>query len=307
MSNISYVFAGQGAAISGMGRDLVSNYPSARRIFELGSDVLGFDIKALCFESDNETLAQTANTQPAIFTMSLASCAVLSEAGVTPCAVAGFSLGEISALTAAGAVSLEDGFKIIAARGDCMQRAAQTSDGAMYAVLGLDAARISEICERVSGYAIPVNFNSPGQTVLAGESAAAAEAAEACVAAGAKRAVKLAVNAGFHSALMNDASVEFAAKIASITFKTPKIPVYSNTTALPIDDFSDMPSYLARQMTHPVRWTDTVMNMRAAGVDTMIEHGPGKVLTGLIKRISTEISTGNCDNIQNIDAILQKI
>lgn len=307
MSTLAYIFAGQGAAVTGMGRDLVETYPSAKRIFELGSDILGYDVMKLCFEADNDTLAQTINTQPAIFTMSLASCAILQEYGIAPDAVAGFSLGEISALAAAGAISLSDGFKVISARGKCMQKAAEASGGAMYAILGLTADEISQICNNVLGYALPVNFNSPGQTVLAGEEKAAAEAAQKCLDAGAKRVVKLAVNAAFHSALMNDAAQEFASQIANISFTEPEIPVYSNTTGKPIVDFSDMPSYLAQQMTNPVLWEDTVRNMHAAGITKMIEHGPGKVLSGLVRRINKDIECSNCDNNQNLLSILEKI
>ena len=169
MSKTAFLFAGQGAAYTGMGKDLCEQYKAARMVFEAGSDILGFDIARLCFEADNDTLAQTGNTQPAIFTMSLASCAVLEEKGVRADCAAGFSLGEISALAAAGAVELEDGFRIIQARGACMQKAAERTSGAMYAILGLDSARIQEVCEETAGYVLPVNYNSPARTVIAGE------------------------------------------------------------------------------------------------------------------------------------------
>lgn len=307
MSKTAYFFAGQGSAVTGMGKDLFENYKAARRVFELGSDTLGLNIAKLCFEASNEELALTKNTQPAIFTMSLASCAVLAEHGMHPDAVAGFSLGEISALTAAGAVSLEDGFKIIKARGDCMQKAAEASGGAMVAILGLTADEISTICESVDGYVLPVNYNAPGQTVIAGTEDAAAEAAQKCLDQGAKRAVRLAVNAAFHSELMRDASEEFSSQIMGIAFQAPEIPVYSNTTGLSIEDFSAMPAYLARQMTSPVRWVDTVQNLYQSGVTQAIEHGPGKVLSGLVRRIEKNIACSNCDNNQNLEAILQKI
>ncbi len=307
MSNLAYFFAGQGAAVSGMGRDLYENHAAARRVFELGSDTLGLDLMKLCFTASTEELSLTKNTQPAIFTMSLASCAVLAEHGMQPDAVAGFSLGEISALTQAGAVSLEDGFQIIRARGDCMQKAAEQSGGAMVAVLGLSAEKIAQIADETPGYVLPVNYNSPVQTVIAGEKAAVAEAAQRCLDAGAKRAVRLAVNAAFHSAMMQDAAEEFSARIAGISFSVPNIPVYSNTTGRPIDDFSDLPAYLARQMTSPVRWVDTVQNLASAGITQAIEHGPGKVLSGLARRIAPEISCLSCDNNQNLTAILEKI
>lgn len=307
MSKTVYFFAGQGAATTGMGKDLFENHISARRVFELGSDTLGMDIAKLCFESSNEELALTKNTQPAIFTMSLASCAVLAEHGMQPDAAAGFSLGEISALAATGAVSLEDGFKIIKARGDCMQKAAEQSGGAMYAILGLSAEEISTLCESIPGYVLPVNYNAPGQTVIAGTEEAAAAAAQACLDHGAKRAVRLAVNAAFHSELMREASEEFSSQISNIAFTTPKVPVYSNTTGLPIEDFSAMPAYLARQMTSPVRWVDTVQNLYGSGITQAIEHGPGKVLSGLVRRIEKGISCLSCDNNQNLTAILEKL
>lgn len=307
MSKTAFLFAGQGAAYTGMGKDLCEQYKAARMVFEAGSDILGFDIARLCFEADNDTLAQTGNTQPAIFTMSLASCAVLEEKGVRADCAAGFSLGEISALAAAGAVELEDGFRIIQARGACMQKAAERTGGAMYAILGLDSARIQEVCEETAGYVLPVNYNSPAQTVIAGEEEPAQAAADACLAAGAKRAVRLAVNAGFHSALMAEAAEEFKRLIHAVSFTAPEIPVYSNMTGDPIQDFSDMPSYLARQIVSPVQWRKTVEHMAQAGVTRAIEHGPGKVLCGLVRKISPEIQTANCDSSQNLTSLLEKM
>ena len=306
MAKTAFLFAGQGSAVTGMGKDIYEAHASAKRVFELVSDILSLDVAKLCFESSNEELALTKNTQPAIFTMSLASCAVLSEHGISPDAVAGFSLGEISALAAAGAVTLEDGARIIKARGECMQRAAEQNGGSMCAILGMSSDEISAICDECEGYVIAVNFNSPIQTVIAGEQSAVSRAAEKCLSCGAKRAVPLAVNAAFHSEMMLDAADEFSAQIASIPFVAPKIPVYSNTTASPIDDFSNMPQYLARQMTSPVQWVKTIQNMKSAGIESVIEHGPGKVLTGLVRRIDKDISCANCDTLAGLSLVSGK-
>ncbi|MDO4269640.1 MAG: ACP S-malonyltransferase [Eubacteriales bacterium] len=282
-------FPGQGAQAPGMGKDLFENSAAARLVFEEASDGAGLDVAKLCFESDKETLSRTENSQIAIFTHSMAALAALREAGVTFRAAAGFSLGEYTALAAAGVVSLADGVKIVSMRGRLMQQAADATDGGMAAILGLDDALIEEACAKVtSGVVRPVNYNCPGQLVIAGEKAALAEAVENCKAAGARRAVPLAVSGAFHTPLMARAAAELKAFVSDFTFSAPQMDIYSNLDGKMLEA-SGLPAHLEQHMVSPVLWTALVANGMAAGLTTACEVGPGKTLTGFAGKISKEL------------------
>lgn len=310
MSDAVFLFSGQGAQYPGMGYGLYQNYFAARLVYEQASQVLGRDLLALSMESTKEQLAQTGLSQPLIFTLSMAAFAVLEANSIGPAAVAGFSLGECSALAAAGAMTLETGLTVIKARADAMQRASDAANGAMVAVLGLPSAAVAEQCEKTEGYAVPVNFNCPGQTVIAGDEKAVLAAAASLKALGAKT-VRLAVSSAFHSALMESASHEFYEKIAGIRFAKPKVPVYSNVTGGLLDeagkasDGIDLAGYLRRQMVSPVRFEQEMEAMKAAGYTRFIELGPGKTLCGFIRRGIRGAETYNIQDMESADACFE--
>ena len=278
-------FPGQGAQAPGMGRDLYENSQAARLVFEEASDGAGLDVAKLCFDSDKEALSRTENSQIAIFTHSMAALAALQEAGVSFKAAAGFSLGEYTALAAAGVVSLTDGVRIVSMRGKLMQQAADSIDGGMAAILGLDDAAIEQACAQVTGGLVrPVNYNCPGQLVIAGERKALDEAVENCKAAGARRALPLAVSGAFHTPLMAKAAAELRAYV-------------SDGNVL---DCADLPAHLEQHMISPVRWTQLVRNGMAAGLTTACEIGPGKTLTGFAGKISKELA---CKPVQDMAGV----
>ncbi len=279
-------FPGQGAQTPGMGKDLYENSAAARLVFEQASDGAGLNIAKLCFDSDKDTLSRTENSQIAIFTHSLAALAALRELGVTFRAAAGFSLGEYTALTAAGVLSPADGVKIVSMRGKLMQQAADSIDSGMAAILGLDDAAIEDACAKVtSGLVRPVNYNCPGQLVIAGEKAALAQAIENCKAAGARRALPLAVSGAFHTPLMAGAAAELRAYAADFTFSAPQMDIYSNLDGQVLST-DDLPAHLERHMVSPVRWNRLVQNGLDAGLATAREVGPGTTLTGFAGKIS---------------------
>lgn len=293
-------FPGQGAQAPGMGKDLYENSQAAKLVFEEASEGAGLDVAKLCFESDKATLSRTENSQIAIFTHSMAAWAALKEAGVEFKAAAGFSLGEYTALAAAGVVSLADGVKIVSMRGKLMQQAADSIDGGMAAILGLEDSVIEQACAKVaSGVVRPVNYNCPGQLVIAGEKAALAEAIENCKAAGARRALPLAVSGAFHTPLMAKAAAELRAYVADFTFSSPKMDIYSNLDGK-VYDCSDLPAHLEQHMISPVRWTQLVKNGMAAGLTSACEIGPGKTLTGFAGKISKELT---CKTVQDMAGV----
>lgn len=298
-------FPGQGAQAPGMGKDLYDKNEAARTVFEQASDSAGLDIAQLCFASDKDTLSRTENSQLAIFTHSLAAYAALQQAGVTFQAAAGFSLGEYTALVAAGVLSLADGVKLVAMRGKLMQQAAETCDGGMAAILGLDDAAIEQACASVtSGIVLPVNYNCPGQLVIAGERAALNDAIAACKAAGARRAVPLAVSGAFHTPLMAKAAAELRSFAENFSFSAPKMPIYSNVSGEKgnISDSAAMPAYLEKHMISPVRWTKLVQNGLADGLTSACEIGPGKTLTGLAGKISKGFPCKTVSDIAGVQA-----
>lgn len=303
MSDAVYLFSGQGAQFPGMGYSLYENFSAARLVYKTASQALGMDILALSMESSKEQLAQTGLSQPLIFTLSMAAFAVLEANGITPKAVAGHSLGECSALTAAGAMTLETGLKVIQARAKAMQRASEVADGTMVAILGLPSEKVEEVCKQAEGYVIPVNYNCPGQIVIAGETKAALAAAEELRAQGAKT-VRLAVGSAFHSALMEPASREFAEAIKGFKFSKPKVPVYSNATGGLLEE-TDLADYLRRQMMSPVHFTQEMESMKAAGYTQFVELGPGKTLCGLIRRGIKGAETYNLQDLESADACFE--
>ena len=284
----AFVFPGQGAQFVGMGKDLYESHDLAKELFDKANDILGFRITNIMFEGTDEELKQTKVTQPAIFLHSVVSALCLGEE-FQPDMVAGHSLGEFSALTAAGALSFEDGLRLVYARAMAMQKACEAQPSTMAAIIGLDDATIERICDEIAGIVVPANFNSPGQVVISGEVEAVKEACGKLKEAGAKRALPLAVGGAFHSPLMEPARVELADAIEATSFSKPVCPIYQNVDALPYTEPADIKTNLLKQLTSPVRWTQTVINMINDGMTDFVECGPGSVLTGLIGRIQKSL------------------
>jgi [acyl-carrier-protein] S-malonyltransferase len=287
----AYVFPGQGAQFVGMGKDLYDNNPLAKELFEKANEVLGFRITDLMFEGTDEDLKQTKVTQPAIFLHSVILAKTLGD-DFKPDMVAGHSLGEFSALTAAGALSFEDGLSLVYKRALAMQKACEAAPSTMAAVLALPDKTVEEICASIEGeIVVPANYNCPGQIVISGTNAGIDAACEKLLAAGAKRALKLKVGGAFHSPLMEPARAELAEAIKNTAINTPVCPVYQNVNAKAETDPDMIKTNLVAQLTSPVRWTQTVENMIADGADYFIELGPGAVLQGLVKKVNKDVQT----------------
>ena len=287
----AFVFPGQGAQFVGMGKDLYENNPVAKEMFDKANEILGFNITDLMFNGTDEDLRQTKVTQPAIFLHSVILAKTMGD-DFNPDMVAGHSLGEFSALVAAGALSFEDGLRLVSARAQAMQKACEKTPSTMAAVLALPDAKVEELCASVTeGVVVPANYNCPGQIVISGSIEGVDAACAKMLEAGAKRALKLKVGGAFHSPLMEPARAELADAIAHTDFHAPKCPVYQNVNAEPQTDPETIKKNLIAQLTAPVRWTQTVQNMIAAGADTFVEVGPGAVLQGLVKKISSEVAT----------------
>ena len=281
----AYVFPGQGAQFSGMGKDLYESSPEAKALMDKANDILGFRITDIMFAGTDEELKATKVTQPAIFIHSVA-LALCTPGLDRPDMVGGHSLGEFSALVAAGAVSFEDGLKLVAVRANEMQKCCEKVPGTMAAIIGLPTEKVDEICASIDGVVIPANYNCDGQIVISGEKEAVLAACEACKQAGAKRALPLAVSGAFHSPLMEPARAELAKAIEATEVRAPRCPIYQNVTAQPETDPVRIKENLLKQLTSPVRWTQSVKNMLADGATEFTELGPGTVLQGLVKRIS---------------------
>ena len=286
----AFMFPGQGAQFPGMAKELYEGNPQARAMFERANEILGFNITDIMFDGTAEQLKQTKVTQPAIFLHSviLAMC----SPDFKPDMVAGHSLGEFSALTAAGALDFEDGLRLVAIRAMAMQKACEAEPGTMAAVLALPTARVEEICAETEGVVVPANYNCEGQIVISGSVEAVSAASQKMKEAGAKRALILPVGGAFHSPLMQPAAEELAEGIASVEFRKPVCPVYQNVTAMPTTDPQQIRKNLLAQLTSPVRWTQSVVNMVADGADRFVECGPGKVLQGLVSKIAPQAAVG---------------
>jgi [acyl-carrier-protein] S-malonyltransferase len=284
----AYVFPGQGAQFVGMGKDLYDKFPMAKDMFEKANQILGFRITDLMFSGTDEDLKQTKVTQPAIFLHSTIMAAVMGD-NFTPAMTAGHSLGEFSALTASGALSFSDGLILVSKRAMAMQKACEMRPSTMAAILGVDDKVVEEVCASISEVVVPANYNSPGQIVISGSNEGIDKAIEALKVRGAKRAIKLAVGGAFHSPLMEPARMELEAAIMSTTFNEPLCPVYQNVNAKPSSDPEVIKQNLVSQLTSPVRWTQSVINMIEGGATVFIEVGPGNVLQGLVKKVNKDI------------------
>lgn len=308
MSDVAFIFPGQGSQVVGMGRDLAAQHPEAAAVFAEADAVLGFPLSHLCFEGPAEVLTDTINAQPAILAASIAALRAWEATNDTPRPryVAGHSMGEYSALCAAGALSLADGLRLVRERGRLMKRAGEAQPGGMAAVLGLDRALLEAACARASqetGRVVQIaNDNAPGQIVISGDRTALERAGELAKAAGAKRVIPLAVSIAAHSPLMQSALDDFRRAVEATPMRPPAIPVISNVQACPLDGLSAIREELVLQLISPVRWTESVGWMAAQGVTTFIEVGPGTVLTGLVKRIAPAARTVNVGDTEGIAA-----
>ena len=290
----AYVFPGQGSQFSGMGKDLYDRYKVAKTLFKSANEILGFDITRILFEGSKEDLQQTRVTQPAIYIHSVIMSKVLGDK-FRPDALAGHSLGEYSALTAAGTISFDSGLKLVSQRAEAMQKACDLEDGTMAAILGLEDEKVVEICDQIEGLVVAANFNCPGQLVISGGTDAIASACEIMKSSGAKRALLLPVGGAFHSPLMEPARVELANAIENTDFASPICPVFQNVVANAVTDPLAIKKNLVDQLTAPVRWTQSVEKMVTLGVNHFIEVGPGKVLQGLIRKINPQTKVSSAE------------
>ena len=308
---IAFLFPGQGSQAVGMGRELAERFPIAAETFAEADQALGFPLSKLCFEGPEEDLRLTENTQPAILTVSVAVARILAEKGVTPALAAGHSLGEWSAHVAAGTLSFADAVRSVKARGRAMQLAVPAGQGAMAAVLSLDAAQVVEACKEAAaetGLVVQAaNLNSPGQTVISGALAAVEKASALAKAKGARRAVMLPVSAPFHCALMQPAQEEVARVLAALTLADPRIPVAANVTGGLVTNAAATIDALTRQVTGAVRWVDCMTSLKGAGAELFIEVGPGKVLCGLLKQIDPGLKSLNVEDAASLEKTLAEL
>ncbi len=313
LSKIAFVFPGQGSQIVGMGKDIAELSPAAREVFEQADEVLGYSLSRLCFEGPEADLNDTAFTQPALYVCGIATLRALQAMTpqISPASMAGHSLGELTALAAAGAYSFIDGLQLVRVRGRVMREAGEKSPGAMAALLGLDTSSVRDVCaqaaQETDAVLVLANDNCPGQTVISGEAAAIDRAIDLAKAAGARRAIRLAVSIAAHSPLMAPAAAEFAEALQRVDFRTPSVPVIANVSVTPLSSSEAIQHELAMQLTQPVRWTETIEALAAADTHVFVEMGPKDVLTGLIKRIDSGATTYNLNNAANLLAFVQQM
>jgi [acyl-carrier-protein] S-malonyltransferase len=293
----AYVFPGQGAQFVGMGKDLYDQSPLAKSLFEKANEILGFNITEIMFNGTDEELKQTRVTQPAIFLHSVLLAKTLGES-FQPDMVAGHSLGEFSALVAAGALSFEDGLLLVSKRALAMQKACEAEPSTMAAILGVDDPVVEQVCAEIEEVVVPANYNCPGQLVISGSIEGVDKACARLTELGAKRALKLNVGGAFHSPLMEPARTELADAINSTNFQKPVCPVYQNVNASPVSDPAQIKTNLIAQLTAPVKWTQTVINMLARGADSFTEVGPGNALQGMIKKVDRAVATQGINSYQ---------
>ena len=290
----AYLFPGQGSQFPGMGKDLFDQSEIAKEMFQVSDEILGFELSTLLIEGSKEDLQQTRVTQPAIFLHSVITAKVIGN-DFKPDAVAGHSLGEFSALTAAGAIDFESGLKLVSQRAEAMQKACNLSEGRMAAVLGLEDNIVEEICQQTPGVVVAANYNCPGQLVISGSKDAIESACKNLELVGAKRALILPVSGAFHSPLMEPARTELANAIDYTNFSAPFCPIYQNTTAMSVEDPIEIKKNLIAQLTSPVMWTQTINAMVESGITDFFEVGPGKVLQGLIRKIAPEVTVSSAE------------
>lgn len=307
MVEFAAVFPGQGSQYVGMGRELAERYPVVRETFAEADEVLGFSLSRLCFEGPEDELTLTRNTQPALLTMSVAVFRLLEGEGLRVKLAAGHSLGEYSALVAAQALSFPDAVRTVRLRGQLMEEAVPPGIGTMGAVLGLEREVVEALCAEVSGVVEPATYNGPGQVVVAGETAAVQALMEAAAAKGARRTQLLKVSGPFHSSMLARAGERLAEWLESIEVSAPRFPVYSNVTAGPVESPEEIKRCLAKQVSAPVRWEESVRNMAADGASRFVEIGPGRVLSGLIKRIDRSVALFNVESEESLTTFRQEV
>jgi [acyl-carrier-protein] S-malonyltransferase len=309
MGKLAFIFPGQASQYCGMGRDLAANFPESKAVFDEADSALGFSIKQICFEGSEEALKLTENTQPGILTVSTAAYRALAKQGIVPDFVAGHSLGEYSALVAAGGLEFSAAVKLVRGRGKYMQEAVPPGQGAMAAILGLSPTEVADICKKAAENEVvsPANMNSPEQTVISGSAAAVKRAVEIATQSGAKRAVILPVSAPFHCALMMPAQQRLERDLRATKFNALKIPLITNVDAQAITTGEEARDALIRQVTAPVRWLDSVREMIEAGVTVFVEVGPGKVLTGLLRQIDRSVRVFNVEDSASLQSTMEKL
>lgn len=309
MGKLAFIFPGQASQYAGMGKELAEKFPAAHAVFDEAERALGLSVAHLCFEGSEEALKQTENTQPAILTVSTAACRVLAERGVHPDYVAGHSLGEYSALVAAGGLPFGEAVRAVHNRGRYMQEAIPAGEGAMAAIMGLSPAQVDQICKKAADGEVvsPANLNSPEQTVISGHATAVKRAVELASQGGAKRAVVLAVSAPFHCALMMPAQQRLEADLRKLEFTPLRVPLVTNVDAEIITGGEEARGSLIRQVSLPVRWEESMRELMDAGVNTFIEVGPGRVLTGLLRQIDRSVHCFNVEDEKSLVTTLERL